>query len=112
MVKTPDQYRLTYNIEPITIESIHDDIMRFDTQLAQQVMQNIHNQQGNNNRFDRGGGGGRGRGRGRGRHPFRGQNFRPRANFHQQNGPHFNHPGKTEPSIRSKNFHFSVFRTI
>jgi hypothetical protein len=108
MVKTPDQYRLIYNIEPITIESIQDDIIRFDTQLAQQVMQNIHNQQGNNNRFDRGGG--RGRGRGRGRPPFRGQNFRPRANFHQQNGQHFNHPGKRKYSIYRDLF--SAFRTI
>ncbi len=96
MAKTPDEYRLRYNIEPITIESMQEDIMRFDTQLAQQVMQNVHNQQGNNHRFHRGGGGGggggRGRGRGRGRPPFRGQTFRPRGNFHQQNGQHFN-PG-------------------
>jgi hypothetical protein len=92
MAKTPDQYRLIYNIEPITIESIQDDIIRFDTQLAQQVMQNIHNQQGNNYRFNRGGGGGGGRGRGRGRQSFRGQTFRPRGNFHQQNGQYFN-PG-------------------
>jgi hypothetical protein len=87
MAKTPDEYRLMYNLEPITIESIQEDIMRFDTQLAQQVMQNIYNQQGNNNRFNRGG---NGRGRGRGRQTFRGQSFRPRANFHQQNGQHFN----------------------
>jgi hypothetical protein len=75
-----------YNLEPVTIESMQEDIIRFDTQLAQQVMQNMHNQQGNNNRFNRGGG----RGRGRGRQSFRGQTFRPRANFHQQNGQHFN----------------------
>jgi hypothetical protein len=55
-------------------------------------MQNIHNQQENNYRFNRGGGGGGGRGRGRGRQSFRGQTFRPRGNFHQQNGQHFN-PG-------------------
>jgi hypothetical protein len=90
MAKTPDEYRLRYNLEPITIEKMQDDIIRFDTQLAQQLMQNIHNQQGNNNRFNRGGG--RGRGRGRGRPTFRGQGFRPRGNFHQQNGQHFN-PG-------------------
>jgi hypothetical protein len=103
MVKTPDQYRLTYNIEPITMESIHDDVMRFDTQLAQQVMQNIHNQQGNNNnRFDRGGGG-RGRGRGRGRHSFRGQNFRPRPNFPQPNTQHFNHPTNYQPRPFNRN---------
>jgi hypothetical protein len=86
MAKTPDEYRLMYNLEPVTIESMQEDIIRFDTQLAQQVMQNMHNQQGNNNRFNRGGG----RGRGRGRQSFRGQTFRPRANFHQQNGQHFN----------------------
>jgi hypothetical protein len=87
MVKTPDEYRLRYNLEPVTIESIQEDITRFDTELAQQIMQNMNNQQGNNNRFNRGG---RGRGRGRGRQSFRGQGFRPRANFHQQNGQHFN----------------------
>jgi hypothetical protein len=86
MAKTPDEYRLMYNLEPVTIESMQEDIIRFDTQLAQQVMQNMHNQQGNNNRFNRGGG----RGRGRGRQSFRGQTFRPRANFHQQNGQYFN----------------------
>ncbi|CAF0860083.1 unnamed protein product [Adineta steineri] len=96
MVKTPDEYRLKYNLEPMTIENLQEDIVRFDTQLAQQVMHNIQNQQGNNNRFNRGGGGGgRGRGRGgRGGQPFRGQGFRPRGgNFHQQNGQHFN-PGQ------------------
>lgn len=98
MVKEPDEYRLRYNIEPVTIESIHDDIMRFDTRLAQQVMQNMHNHppgNHNNNRFDRGGGGGgRGRGRGgRGRHPFRGQG---RGNYHQQNGPHFHQQGRNQ----------------
>jgi hypothetical protein len=87
MAKTPDEYRLRYNLESITIERIQEDIIRFDTHLAQQVMQNIHNQQGNNNRFNRGGGG---RGRGRGRQGFRGQGFRPRGNFHQANGQHFN----------------------
>ena len=98
MAKTPEEYRLKYNLEPITTENIQEDIIRFDTQLAQQVMQNVNNQQGNNNRFNRGGGGGRGRGRGRGRHSFRGQafphqqTFRPRANFHQQHGQYFN-PG-------------------
>ena len=85
MAKTPDEYRLKYNLEPVTIENIQEDIKRFDTQLAQQLMQNIHNQQGNQNRFNRGGYGGR-----RGRSAFRGQTFRPRANFHQQNGQHFN----------------------
>jgi len=90
MTKTPEEYRLMYNLEPITIESIQEDIMRFDTQLAQQVMQNIHNQQGNNNRFNRGGGG---RGRGRGRQTFRGQAYRPRGDFHQQNAQYFN-PGQ------------------
>ena len=95
MVKPSDEYRLKYNLEPITIENIQEDVIRFDTQLAQQVMQNINNQQGNNNQFNRGG---RGRGRGRGRHSFRGQafphqqTFRPRANFHQQRGQYFN-PG-------------------
>lgn len=103
MVKTPDEYRLMYNIEPITIENIQEDIKRFDTQLAQQVMQNIYNQQGNNNnnnnnnQFHRGGGGGgggRGRGRGRGRQTFRGQTFRPRGNYHQQNGQQYFNQGK------------------
>ncbi|CAF1022809.1 unnamed protein product [Adineta steineri] len=96
MVKTPDEYRLKYNLESMTIENLQEDIVRFDTQLAQQVIHNIQNQQGNNNRFNRGGGGGgRGRGRGgRGGQPFRGQGFRPRGgNFHQQNGQHFN-PGQ------------------
>jgi hypothetical protein len=88
MVKTPDEYRLKYNLEPMTVECIQEDIIRFDTQLAQQLMQNIHNQQGQNNRYNRGGN--RGRGRRRGGQPFRGQNFRPRANFHQQNAQHFN----------------------
>ncbi len=92
MVKTPEEYRLKYNLEAMTVENIQEDIIRFDTHLAQQLMQNIHNQQGNNNRFNRGGNVGRGRGRGRGRggQQFRGQNFRPRGNFHQQNGQHFN----------------------
>ncbi|CAF0899225.1 unnamed protein product [Adineta steineri] len=36
MVKTPDEYRLKYNLEPMTIENLQEDIVRFDTQLAQQ----------------------------------------------------------------------------
>jgi ATP-dependent Clp protease adapter protein ClpS len=47
MVKTPDAYRLKYNLEPMTVENIQEDIIRFDKQRAQQLMQNIHNQQGN-----------------------------------------------------------------
>ncbi|CAF4253877.1 unnamed protein product, partial [Rotaria sordida] len=92
MAKTSDEYRLKYNLEPITIESIQNDIMHFDTQLAQQLMQNIHNQQGNNNnnnRFNYGYSRGRGRGRGRERQSFRGQTFRIRPNFHQQNAQNF-----------------------
>lgn len=88
MAKAPEEYRSKYNLEPITIESMQEDVKRFDTQLAQQVMQNIHNQQGNNNRFNHGSD--RGRGRGRGRQSFRGRSFRPRGNFHQQNVPQFN----------------------
>lgn len=95
MVKEPDDYRLRYNLEPVTVESIHDDVMRFDTRLAQQVMQSMHSHQpgNNNNRPDRGGGGGggRGRGRGRGRQTFRGQ---MRGNYHQPNGHYFHQPGK------------------
>ncbi|CAF2049878.1 unnamed protein product [Rotaria magnacalcarata] len=106
MAKTPDEYRLKYNLEPVTMEGLQDDIKRFDAQLAQQVMHNVHNQQGNNNnnnnnnnRFnhgnsngnDRGRGRRRGRGRGRGGQSFCGQNFRPRGHFHQQNGQQF-HP--------------------
>lgn len=118
MVKTPDEYRLTYNLEPITMDNIQEDIKRFDTQLAQQVMQNIHNQQGNNNnnnhnnnRFHRGGRGG-GRGRGRGRQMFRGQTFRPRGHFQQQqqNGQYFNQ-GNIQYSFNHF-FIFSSFRTI
>ena len=95
MPKIPEEYRMKYNLEPITMENMQEDIKRFDTQLAQQVMQNIYNQQGNNNnnhhhhQFNRGGG----RGRGRGRQTFRGQGYRPRGNFHQQNPSQFN-PGK------------------
>ncbi|CAF1281584.1 unnamed protein product [Adineta ricciae] len=90
MPKIPEEYRMKYNLEPITVENMQEDIKRFDTQLAQQVMQNIYNQQGNNNnnnnQFNRGGG----RGRGRGRQTFRGQGYRPRGNFHQQNPSQFN----------------------
>lgn len=100
MTKEPDEYRLRYNLEPVTVESIQDDIMRFDTRLAQQVMQSMHSHQpGNNhnNRPDRGGGGGgRGRGRGRGRQMFRGQ---MRGNYHQPNGHHFHQPGTKHSSI-------------
>lgn len=99
MAKTPDEYRLKYNLQPVTVESIQDDIKRFDTHLAQQVMHNIQNQQGNidnnnnNNRFNYNNSRGRGRGRGGGRQSFRGQSFRPRGgSFHQQNTTHFN-PG-------------------
>ena len=74
---------------------MQEDIKRFDTQLAQQVMQNVNQQSGIPNRFNRGG---PGRGRGRGRSSFRGQpfqqhqTFRPRGNFHPQRGQYFN-PG-------------------
>ena len=118
MTKEPDEYRLRYNLEPVTLESIQDDIMRFDTRLAQQVMQNMHNHPpGNNNnnhhhhhRFDRGGGG-RGRGRGRGgRHTFRGQT---RGNYHQPNGQYFHQQGKSQNSRNAGNIRFtSMTRTI
>lgn len=71
MSKTPEEYRLRYNLAPMTIEHLQEDIQRFDNQLAHQVMQNIHNQQGNNQRFQRGRGG-------RGR-----QSFRARGHFQQ-----------------------------
>ncbi|UJR23138.1 hypothetical protein I4U23_026157 [Adineta vaga] len=112
MAKTPDEYRLKYNLEPITLESMQEDIKRFDTYLAQQVMQNIYNQQANNNnRFHRGGGGGGRGGRGRGRQPFRGQGYRPRGNFHQQNPSHFNsgqfnHPNGFQPRSFNNNQQF------
>lgn len=72
MAKSPDEYRSRYHIEPITIESLQEDINRFDNQLAQQIMQNVNCQQANHQRFQRGGGGGRGRGR---------SNFRQRGQF-------------------------------
>ena len=95
---------MRYHLEPVTLDNMQEDTMRFDTQLAQQVMNNIHHQQGNTNRFPRGGGG-FGRGRGRGRPPFRGQpfhqqTFRPRANFQQPYQQHF-HSG---PFQRSPNY--------
>lgn len=101
MAKTPEEYRSRYNLEPVTLEGIQEDIKRFDTHLAQQVMHNIHNQQANHNSFHRGGGGGGrggggggrgGRGRGRGRPPFRDQGFRPRGHFPPQYAPPYN-PG-------------------
>ena len=99
MPKTPDEYRSKYNLEPITIESMQNDIICFDTRLAQQVMHNIHNQQGNNSRFSNDTSGNRGRRQMR--QSFRGHVFRPRASFHQQNQPNLNR-GTRSSSCRTK----------
>lgn len=119
MAKTPDEYHLKYNLEAVTIENIQEDIKRFDTQLAQQIMQNINNQQGNNNRFNHGPH--RGRPYGRLRQSFRGQTFRPRPNFHQNSVQQHFHSGNFiyfHTAINFKKFLHpgyiivSLFRTI
>lgn len=89
MPKTPEEYRSRYNLNPITLDDIQEDIKRFDTQLAQQVMQNsIQSQNNNVNRFQRGG---PTRRRGRNRPSFHGQqSFRGRGSFQPQYGQSFN----------------------
>lgn len=100
MPKAPNEYQMKYNIQPITIEFIQDDIARFDSQLAQQVMQNMQQPMNNVHRSQRGT---PNRGRpNRGRAQFRGHssfpqpmNFRPRAHYHLQYGHNQNHSRKT-----------------
>lgn len=107
MPKTPDEYRLRYNLTPITLNDIQEDVQRFDAHLAQQVTQNMNQVQHHHpDRFPRGG---PGRRRGRGRPSFSGQQaFRSRAPFPSNYGQNFN-PGTKKLFISFENEDFTGF---
>lgn len=113
MPKTPEEYRSRYNLIPLTLDDIQEDIKRFDTQLAQQVMQNSMQPQNNNmNRFQRGG---PSRRRGRNRPSFPGQqSFRGRGSFQPQYGQSFNsgpfqQQGYYQPRFHHQNNNYNSF---
>lgn len=115
MPKTQEEYRLRYNLAPTTIDDIQEDIRRFDTQLAQQVMQNVV--QPKNNNMNRGQRGGPNRRRGRNRPPFPGQQaFRGRGGslqpqysqpYHQ--GP-FQNPGYYQSRFHHQNNNYNPYQ--
>ncbi|CAF0805239.1 unnamed protein product [Didymodactylos carnosus] len=43
MIKAPDDYRKAYNLEPITVDIIREDVIKFDMNLAQTLRQQNNN---------------------------------------------------------------------